>query len=55
MHSALIRNAGNDISLVTYGGSLPKVLHAARLLEQQGISADLFTEFAKKLLKELDT
>lgn len=52
MHSALIRNAGTDISLVTYGGSLPKVLQAARELVQHDLSAEVID---LRSLRPIDT
>ncbi|MFZ2176376.1 MAG: alpha-ketoacid dehydrogenase subunit beta [Rhodococcus sp. (in: high G+C Gram-positive bacteria)] len=39
--SARIRREGTDISLITYGGSLPKTLAAADLLAAQGIDAEV--------------
>ncbi|MFI8089516.1 alpha-ketoacid dehydrogenase subunit beta [Streptomyces sp. NPDC086080] len=38
---AAIRRPGTDISLITYGGSLPKVLAAAHLLADEGIDAEV--------------
>lgn len=38
---AAVRRAGNDITLVTYGGSLPKTLQAAERLAAQNISAEV--------------
>jgi pyruvate dehydrogenase E1 component subunit beta len=38
---ALIRRAGNDITLVTYGGSLGKALQAAEQVSRQSISAEV--------------
>ncbi len=38
---AVVRRAGTDISLITYGGSLFKTLEAAEALEQDGISAEV--------------
>jgi pyruvate dehydrogenase E1 component beta subunit len=38
---AVIRRAGRDVSLVTYGGSLPKVLTAAEQLDAADISAEV--------------
>jgi pyruvate dehydrogenase E1 component beta subunit len=38
---AKVRRAGRDISLVTYGNSLPKCLAAAETLAQQGIDAEV--------------
>ncbi|MGW8378404.1 alpha-ketoacid dehydrogenase subunit beta [Streptomyces sp. ODS28] len=37
--SAAVRREGEDICLITYGGSLPKTLEAAQLLAADGISA----------------
>ncbi|MFE9008043.1 alpha-ketoacid dehydrogenase subunit beta [Streptomyces sp. NPDC007875] len=38
---AAVRRPGTDISLITYGGSLPKVLMAADELAVEGISAEV--------------
>jgi pyruvate dehydrogenase E1 component beta subunit len=38
---AVVRRQGNDVTLVTYGGSLAKTLHAADLLAGQGVSAEV--------------
>jgi pyruvate dehydrogenase E1 component beta subunit len=38
---AQVRRTGNDISLVTYGGTLPKTLEAAEELARQGIEAEV--------------
>ncbi|MFD8544480.1 alpha-ketoacid dehydrogenase subunit beta [Streptomyces sp. NPDC059649] len=38
---AAVRRRGTDISLITYGGSLPKVLAAADELAAEGISAEV--------------
>jgi pyruvate/2-oxoglutarate/acetoin dehydrogenase E1 component len=38
---AAMRRRGTDISLVTYGGSLPKTLAAADELERVGVSAEV--------------
>ena len=38
---AAIRRAGTDVSLITYGGCLPKTLRAADALAQDGISAEV--------------
>ena len=35
---AAIRRTGNDVTLITYGGSLPKTLHAADVLAEDGIN-----------------
>jgi len=52
MHQACVRKAGNDISLITYGGSLSKTLQAASELEEQGISAEVVD---LRCLRPLDT
>jgi pyruvate dehydrogenase E1 component beta subunit len=39
--TAAIRRPGNDISLITYGGTLPVVLDAAEQLAAEGIDADV--------------
>jgi pyruvate dehydrogenase E1 component beta subunit/2-oxoisovalerate dehydrogenase E1 component len=38
---AAIRRAGNDVTLITYGGSLGKTLEAAEMLAQDGVSAEV--------------
>jgi pyruvate/2-oxoglutarate/acetoin dehydrogenase E1 component len=38
---AVVRRAGRDITLITYGGSLWKTLEAADLLEGEGIAAEV--------------
>jgi pyruvate dehydrogenase E1 component beta subunit len=38
---AAIRRPGSDISLITYGGSLPKVLEAAEELAEGGLDAEV--------------
>jgi len=38
---AAVRRAGKDVSLITYGGSLPKVMEAAAELAKQGIEAEV--------------
>lgn len=38
---AIVRRAGTDVSLITYGGSLFKTLEAAELLAKGGISAEV--------------
>ncbi len=38
---AVVRRAGTDVSLITYGGSLPKTLAAAEMLAAEGISAEV--------------
>ncbi len=41
LDSARIRREGQDVSLITYGGSLFKALEAARVLASRGISAEV--------------
>jgi pyruvate dehydrogenase E1 component beta subunit len=41
IRSAKVRRAGTDVSLITYGGSLPKTLAAAEELASAGISAEV--------------
>lgn len=41
LYHAIIRRPGRDISLITYGGSLPKVLVAAETLAADGIEAEV--------------
>jgi pyruvate dehydrogenase E1 component beta subunit len=38
---AAVRRPGDDVSLITYGGSLPKVLDAAVALAADGVSAEV--------------
>lgn len=38
---AVVRRAGTDVSLITYGGSLFKTLEAAEALAQEGIDAEV--------------
>jgi pyruvate dehydrogenase E1 component beta subunit len=52
VRSAAVRRRGTDVSLVTYGGSLPKVLRAAEELAAQGISAEIVD---LRVLRPLDT
>ncbi len=39
--SAKVRRAGTDLSLITYGGSLPKAMQAAEALAGAGIAAEV--------------
>ena len=39
LEGAALRRAGQDLSLITYGGSLPRCLAAAEQLAQQGVEA----------------
>jgi pyruvate dehydrogenase E1 component beta subunit len=48
---AAVRRAGADVTLITYGGSLPKVLRAAEVLGQDGISAEVID---LRVLRPLD-
>jgi pyruvate dehydrogenase E1 component beta subunit len=41
LRHAAVRHAGTDVSLVTYGGSLPKALAAAERLAAEGVSAEV--------------
>lgn len=50
--SAQVRIPGDDVSLITYGGSLPKTLAAATELEGRGISAEVLD---LRTLRPLDT
>lgn len=38
---AVIRRAGTDVTVITYGGSLPKAMDAAASLDSAGISAEV--------------
>lgn len=48
---AAVRRAGPDVTLITYGGSLPKTLHAADLLARDGIAAEVLD---LRVLRPLD-
>jgi pyruvate dehydrogenase E1 component beta subunit len=50
-HAAVLRS-GTDVSLITYGGSLPKVLEAAESLGAEGIDAEVID---LRTLRPLDT
>ena len=41
MKKASVRRQGKDVSLITYGGSLPKTLKAAEMLAREGIDAEV--------------
>ena len=41
MQQAIVRRQGADVSLITYGGNLPKALTAAETLEKQGVHAEV--------------
>ncbi len=49
---AAVRRAGDDVSLITYGGCLPRTLRAAELLAEDGISAEVLD---LRSLRPLDT
>jgi pyruvate dehydrogenase E1 component beta subunit len=38
---AAVRRTGTDVTVITYGGSLPKALEAAAVLDEAGISAEV--------------
>jgi pyruvate/2-oxoglutarate/acetoin dehydrogenase E1 component len=52
LRQAVIRKAGADVSLITYGGSLPKALEAAEQLAQQNFDAEVID---LRCLRPLDT
>jgi pyruvate dehydrogenase E1 component beta subunit len=49
---ALVRREGKDLSLITYGGCLPKTLQAADLLAAEGVDAEVVD---LRTLRPLDT
>jgi pyruvate/2-oxoglutarate/acetoin dehydrogenase E1 component len=49
---ALVRRAGRDLTLITYGGSLPKTIEAADELAMAGIEAEVVD---LRTLRPLDT
>jgi pyruvate dehydrogenase E1 component beta subunit len=49
---AAVRRSGSDVSLITYGGMLPRVLEAADALEHEGVSAEVLD---LRVLRPLDT
>ncbi|MEX6503700.1 alpha-ketoacid dehydrogenase subunit beta [Pseudomonas zhanjiangensis] len=51
IHSARVRRAGSDLSLITYGGTLGKALAAAEQLDAEGISAEVID---LRVLRPLD-
>lgn len=51
IRSAKVRRAGNDVSLITYGGSLPKAMQAAETLASAGIAAEVID---LRVLRPLD-
>ncbi len=50
--SARVRREGTDVALITYGGSLPKTLAAAKTLADEGVSAEIVD---LRVLRPLDT
>jgi pyruvate dehydrogenase E1 component beta subunit len=50
--TACVRRKGSDLSLITYGGSLPKALAAAEELTLEGIAAEVLD---LRVLRPLDT
>jgi pyruvate dehydrogenase E1 component beta subunit len=52
MAHAAVRRAGRDVSLVTYGGSLPRTMAAAETLAAEGIDAEVLD---LRSLRPLDT
>ena len=52
INKALVRHSGTDVSLITYGGSLQKVLEAAHKLNELEISAEVID---LRSLRPLDT
>ena len=49
--TAAVRRAGRDLTMVGYGGSLPRMLEAARLLADEGIDAEVID---LRVLRPLD-
>jgi pyruvate dehydrogenase E1 component beta subunit len=41
LDTAAVRRPGSDLTLITYGGSLPKVLEAAQVLAADGVDAEV--------------
>ena len=52
IRAARVRRPGRDVSLVTYGGCLPKTLAAAGLLAKEGVDAEVVD---LRVLRPLDT
>ncbi|CRK51200.1 Pyruvate/2-oxoglutarate dehydrogenase complex, dehydrogenase component beta subunit [Rhodococcus sp. RD6.2] len=52
IESACIRRSGTDVTLVTYGGCLPKTIAAAEVLAGEGIDAEVVD---LRVLRPLDT
>ncbi len=51
LEGAAVRRPGNDVTLITYGGSLPKVMEAAERLAEEGVSAEVID---LRVLRPLD-
>ncbi len=51
IRSAKVRRAGTDVSLITYGSSLPKAMQAAEALASDGIAAEVID---LRVLRPLD-
>ena len=51
LRHAAVRRQGTDVSLITYGGSLPKTLDAAEALAADGVSAEVID---LRVLRPLD-
>jgi pyruvate dehydrogenase E1 component beta subunit len=49
--AAAVRRDGTDVSLITYGGSLPTVMNAAQRLAEEGIEAEVLD---LRVLRPLD-
>jgi len=49
---AVCRRSGSQLTLITYGGSLPKALQAAAMLAEEGIDAEVLD---LRVLRPLDT
>ncbi len=52
IHTAAVRRAGRDVTVITYGGSLPKVLDAAEVLAARGVDIEVID---LRSLRPLDT
>lgn len=52
IRKAAVRRSGKDVSLITFGGSLPKVLQAAERLAEQDVQAEVID---LRVLRPLDT
>jgi pyruvate dehydrogenase E1 component beta subunit len=50
--SAVVRRPGSDVTLITYGGSLPTTLAAAEALDADGVSAEVID---LRVLRPLDS